>query len=103
MSCIEELNELHEWRVNVTSALRREGGALYTDVPKHIRELRAQVDGLPVLCQAIATVLEGFDKGVFVRDVTGDGDSGWGVRLLPYISALATLTQLRESMVEIHR
>jgi hypothetical protein len=35
----EELDELRAWRINVTSALRREGGAFYKDVPDHIRAL----------------------------------------------------------------
>jgi hypothetical protein len=43
-------------------------------------------------CQgSISRVLEGFDKGVFVRSPFGDSDNGWGIRLVPYISALAVL------------
>jgi hypothetical protein len=92
----EELDELRAWRINVTSALRREGGALYADVPEHIRELRRKMDRVTMLCQAVRVVLEGFDKNIFVRDVTGDTDTWWAVRVLPYVSALATMKNLVE-------
>jgi hypothetical protein len=39
----------------------------------------------------VAKVLEGFDRGIFVRDVSYDGESGWAVRLLPYLAALGRL------------
>jgi hypothetical protein len=92
----EELDELRAWRINVTSALRREGGALYADVPEHVRELRRKMDRVTTLCQAVSIVIEGFDKGIFVRDVTGDTDTWWAVRVLPYVSALATMKELVE-------
>jgi hypothetical protein len=48
----EELERLREWRCTVTAALRRQGGAFYEDVPKHIREMwqelervKAELDG----------------------------------------------------------
>lgn len=41
------LDELRDWRATVTAALGREGGAHYPDVPKHIREMRRALDGLP--------------------------------------------------------
>ena len=42
---------------------------------------------------AVAKVLEGFDRGIFVRSTDDDGDAGWVVRLLPYITALAVLRE----------
>lgn len=39
----------------------------------------------------VAKVLEGFDQGIFVRDTSRDHESGWGVRLLPYLAALGRL------------
>ena len=41
---------------------------------------------------AIRTVLEGFDAGIFVRSIGHDGQSDWAFKLLPYIRALATLS-----------
>ena len=37
-------------------------------------------------------VLKGFDAGVFVRNIDGDHESGWAVKALPYIAALAHLS-----------
>lgn len=42
---------------------------------------------------AIATVLRGFDEGVFVRDTTRDGEPDWAIRLFPFVRALATLAE----------
>ena len=93
---IQVQDKIRAWRINVTSALRREGGALYADVPEHVRELRRKMDRVTTLCQAVSIVIEGFDKGIFVRDVTGDTDTWWAVRVLPYVSALATMKELVE-------
>ena len=41
-----QVEQLRDWQATVTAALRREGGAFYEDVPKHVRELRAQVEQL---------------------------------------------------------
>jgi len=40
---------------------------------------------------AAAKVLEGFDLGVFLRGTSHDADSGWAIRLTPYLSALGQL------------
>lgn len=40
---------------------------------------------------AIRKVLEGFDKGVFVRNIERDADPAWAVKLLAYLGALAVL------------
>jgi hypothetical protein len=42
-----EASKLRDWRATVTAALGREGGAHYEDVPKHIREMRRALDGIP--------------------------------------------------------
>ena len=36
-----KIDELRDWQATVTTALGREGGAFFEDVPKHVRELRA--------------------------------------------------------------
>ena len=51
------------------------------------------------LAAAAQKVLEGFDCGVFGRDTTGDSSSGWALKLLPYIAALA---ELREAVGSPH-
>lgn len=45
--------------------------------------------------EAIRLVLEGFDKGVFVRDISHDHESSWAVRQLPYLAALSRLIDQR--------
>ena len=41
------------------------------------------------LVDILRTILEGFDKGIFVRSIQEDDDPAWLIRLLPYIKALA--------------
>lgn len=45
------------------------------------------------LREAIAKVLEGFETGVFVRSTEADDDAAWAMKLLPYIHALAVMSQ----------
>ncbi len=47
------------------------------------------------LDDAIDKVLEGFEKRVFVRNIEGDGQPDWAIRLLPYFQALAILQNAR--------
>lgn len=54
--------------------------------PERIAQLTAQRDELR---DALSTILKGFEEGVFVRDVTGDGASDWSVKLLPFVIVLA--------------
>lgn len=42
---------------------------------------------------AVQTVLRGFEEGVFVRSIEHDAESGWAIKLLPFIRALAVLQQ----------
>lgn len=53
---------------------------------------QAPQDGRP-LDDAIAKVVEGFAKGIFVRAIDADSKPDWAVKLLPYLVALATLEQ----------
>ena len=92
----EELIELRAWRINVTSALRRPGGSLYAEVPEHIRELRASYERTADLCQAVRTVLEGFDRGIFCRSIVRDDNPSWAIELLPYLVALKRVKELTE-------
>jgi hypothetical protein len=39
----------------------------------------------------VAKVLEGFDNDMFVRNTNDDADSGWAVKIVPYIAALGRL------------
>lgn len=41
------------------------------------------------LVKVFKAVLDGFDAGVFVRNVGEDDDSRWALRVLPYLTALA--------------
>lgn len=42
----------------------------------------------PELLEALKVIIQGFESGIFVRDITMDSDSSWAVRLLPFIAAL---------------
>ncbi len=39
----------------------------------------------------IALLLEGFDRGIFVRNTLGDNDPRWAIQTLPYLRAMAKL------------
>jgi hypothetical protein len=58
----------------------------------HAAHRRGRDEGIE-LRKAIATILDGFDKGIFVRDISGDGDSAWPVKFVPYALALGKLTK----------
>ena len=45
----------------------------------------------PDLLENARIVLEGFGKGLFVRNTDDDMNPGWAVKLLPYVGALARL------------
>lgn len=47
--------------------------------------------------EAVAKVLEGFDKGIFVRNVEGDVASDWAVKAFPYLQALGKLAALTQA------
>ena len=49
------------------------------------------LDELARVGAAAKTVLEGFEAGVFVRDVRHDDDPAWAIRLFPYLRAIAVL------------
>lgn len=55
------------------------------------------------LDDAIAKVIEGFDRGVFVRDTTYDYESGWATEAVPYIQALAVLGEHTGALKEKNR
>ena len=49
------------------------------------------------ILEATRVVCRGFAAGVFVRDTSRDGESGWAVRALPYLVALGVLANAVES------
>lgn len=62
--------------------------------------LDAEAKARAELEKAAKTVFEGFEAGMFVRDVHHDDDPAWAIRLVPYIRALAVLAQDGESGAE---
>src|SRR4051812_39015391 len=54
---------------------------------------RDELVGIVTLLADVETVLRGFDEGVFVRDISHDIESGWAVKLLPYLAALGRLAK----------
>lgn len=47
----------------------------------------------PKFIEAARTVIKGFSEGVFTRSTVGDSDPMWGLKLVPYIKALAELKE----------
>lgn len=41
----------------------------------------------------VAKLLEGFQQGVFQRNVSMDGEPGWAIKILPYIAAMGRLAR----------
>lgn len=52
------------------------------DLPRAVATIRA-------LAEALNAVLDGFEAGVFVRDVSLDHEPDWALRIAPYLAALA--------------
>ncbi len=71
---------------------------------KSIRRVEATnrllADTVREFMTASAEVLEAFDDGIFVRDIKGDGQSGWAMKLLTPIRALGALKGLAEVGLE---
>ena len=44
--------------------------------------------------EVLKVILQGFEVGIFVRNVDSDAESGWLIRLLPYIQALKEASEL---------
>ena len=78
------------------------GTELSADVPMremidHARRLEQQRDEC---VEALGTVMQMIDSGQLVRDTSNDGDSGWHMRMMWFVSRLqcaaATLARIRE-------
>ena len=67
--------------------------------PDSVRADRLQRD-LDALRADVRIVLRGFDEGVFVREVAHDAQSGWAVKMLPYIAALGRIIAANPSPAE---
>lgn len=52
---------------------------------EQIAAITAQRDELR---ECLAEMLKGFEAGVFVRNIEGDGERDWAVKLLPFIRTL---------------
>ena len=47
---------------------------------------------------SIRTILQGFESGVFIRNISGDGATGWAMKILPFILALAKAEDIKNSV-----
>ncbi len=47
--------------------------------------------------EAIDKILEGFEEGVFTRNIEGDHKSDWAIKFLPYAQALGVLQVDKEA------
>lgn len=42
----------------------------------------------PEMYESLKTILSGFEEGIFVRNIDGDGKSDWAMKLIPFVAAL---------------
>ena len=49
-----------------------------------------------LLLNACKVVLDGFDKGVFVRNTALDDASDWAIKLFPYLKALGDIQAITD-------
>lgn len=42
----------------------------------------------PELLESLKTIMDGFEEGIFVRNISGDEKGDWALRLIPFIAAL---------------
>jgi hypothetical protein len=47
----------------------------------------------PELLDSLKRVLAGFEANVFQRNIDGDGESGWAIKFMPHLMALADATR----------
>lgn len=57
------------------------------------RQAAERLEANDALLASLKTIVKGFEDGVFVRDLNGDGKSDWAVKLLPFITALVKAQQ----------
>jgi len=51
----------------------------------------------------VSVVLDGFEKGIFIRDTSHDNELGWTINLLPYIVAMARLFDAVDNNIQIKK
>jgi hypothetical protein len=52
--------------------------------------------GLEELAGPVRKILEAFDKGLFIRDISRDASGNWAFIYVPYIKALADAARLAD-------
>ena len=52
-----------------------------------------QKERIAALEKAGRTVIEGFERKMFCRNIEHDADSGWVIKFAPYLKALAELSE----------
>ena len=55
------------------------------EIDERIADLKEQRDELAKCLQG---VIDGFEQGVFVRDITKDGQADWALKLVPFVALL---------------
>jgi len=56
-----------------------------------LSENRRQAREYKSLVDACGVIVESFEKGTFVRDITHDGEPAWAIRMIGPLRAVATL------------
>jgi hypothetical protein len=57
----------------------------------YAREMERYAAENAALREDAATVLRGFDEGVFIRSTNGDGEGDWAIKLFPFLKAMGRL------------
>ena len=70
------------------------GCIIWQGITRHgIAEMCAIHKAAPDLYSALTEIMDGFDRGVFVRDISNDSNPDWALKLLPFIAALSRAKQ----------
>lgn len=63
---------------------------------EEVRANAALIAAAPELLAGLKAILAGFDAGVWVRNISGDGDPAWAIKLMPHIQAMAAVVKAVE-------
>jgi hypothetical protein len=92
MTTTTKLADFIEQRLLETTSLGQTAAALVSsDLVANLPEPWFSAEEL---ADAVKTILDGFDKRLFVRSIANDNDSFWAIKLFPYLKALAVAQQV---------